>query len=257
MSEHFSESDIQGAKKPWLKKRWIITVVAGVVVIALAGTAATVISLQTQAIDNLSNRLNQLEQQDSTATMTEALSTLESSLKTVRSQTNESIVTLKKQLTEQTDNAEATTAVLQQSIVALQKSQLQQDSRLEMIENQIDFLKEKVISQSSSTQKQTSSKRAVPPVTSKPAKKPSPARTRVQKNKPSATVTRGAPFVLTGVEKRGTESWAAIAPRGYSSLSQIMLISEGDSVSGWTLVRAGYNQATFQVKGRLMIVNAE
>ena len=66
-----------------------------------------------------------------------------------------------------------------------------------------------------------------------------------------------APFVLTGVEKRGAESWAAIAPRGYSNLSQVALVGEGETVSGWTLVSAGYGEATFRVNGRLTVLRAE
>ena len=68
---------------------------------------------------------------------------------------------------------------------------------------------------------------------------------------------RTAPFVLTGVEKRGAESWAAIAPRGYSSLSQVALVGEGETVAGWTLVSAGYGEATFRVNGRLSVLRAE
>lgn len=68
---------------------------------------------------------------------------------------------------------------------------------------------------------------------------------------------RNAPFVLTGVERRGAESWAAVAPKGYSSLSQIALVGEGEAVAGWTLVRAGYGQATFRVNGRTVQLNVQ
>ncbi|HFK1644812.1 TPA: hypothetical protein ACG05K_005325, partial [Escherichia coli] len=87
------------------------------------------------------------------------------------------------------------------------------------------------------------------------AKKPRPADTR--RAAPSLRVARNAPFVLTGVEKRGAESWAAIAPRGYSSLSQVALVGEGETVAGWTLVSAGYGEATFRVNGRLTVLRAE
>lgn len=69
-------------------------------------------------------------------------------------------------------------------------------------------------------------------------------------------MARNAPFVLTGVEKRG-QSPAAIAPRGYSSLSQVALVGEGETVAGWTLVSAGYGEATFRVNGRLTVLRAE
>ncbi|EGJ1576358.1 TPA: hypothetical protein H7W19_000601, partial [Escherichia coli] len=95
-----------------------------------------------------------------------------------------------------------------------------------------------------------------------PVKKTEPAAQKsrsadTRRTAPSLRVARTAPFVLMGVEKRGAESWAAIAPRGYSSLSQVKLVGEGETVAGWTLVSAGYGEATFRVNGRLTLLRAE
>ncbi len=68
---------------------------------------------------------------------------------------------------------------------------------------------------------------------------------------------RQAPFVLTGTERRGALSYAAVAPRGYTSLSQVALVGEGESVTGWTLIHAGREQATFRVNGRQVQVRVE
>ena len=68
---------------------------------------------------------------------------------------------------------------------------------------------------------------------------------------------RQAPFVLTGTERRGALSYAAVAPRGYTSLSQVALLGEGESVAGWTLIHAGHEQATFRVNGRPVQVRVE
>ncbi|WP_244968390.1 hypothetical protein [Rosenbergiella australiborealis] len=92
----------------------------------------------------------------------------------------------------------------------------------------------------------------VPEKTPTEVKKPLPVKSRS-----TSVVARHAPFALTGVERRGAESWAAVAPRGYHSLSQITLIGEGETVSGWTLVRAGYSEATFRVNGRLTVLKVE
>ena len=89
------------------------------------------------------------------------------------------------------------------------------------------------------------------PKAATPVKKPAPAKP----HRAVKTVARKAPFVLTGVEKRGTESFAAIAPSGFSSLAEIRLIGEGQTVNGWTLVHAGYGQAQFRVNGRLTTIN--
>jgi hypothetical protein len=98
---------------------------------------------------------------------------------------------------------------------------------------------------------------AAPSATAKitPKHKPTPI-----KSSPRNAVTRvarKAPFVLTGVEQRGTTAFAAVAPQGFSDLSQVRLIGEGESVAGWTLVSAGYRQATFRVNGRLQTVSAQ
>lgn len=92
-------------------------------------------------------------------------------------------------------------------------------------------------------------------------KEPSPV---VQKIARPATARSGtshtsryAPFVLTGTERRGALSYAAVAPRGYTSLSQVALLGEGESVAGWTLIHAGHEQATFRVNGRQVQVRVE
>ncbi|MFV1478532.1 hypothetical protein [Serratia marcescens] len=97
---------------------------------------------------------------------------------------------------------------------------------------------------------------AVPPAPSAttqitPKHKPTPIKSSPRR------VVHKAPFVLTGVEQRGTSAFAAVAPQGFSDLSQVRLIGEGESVAGWTLVSAGYGQATFRVNGRLQTVSAQ
>ncbi|PLR29838.1 MULTISPECIES: DUF2275 domain-containing protein [Enterobacterales] len=89
------------------------------------------------------------------------------------------------------------------------------------------------------------------PKAAAPVKKPAPAKPHRAVN----IVAHKAPFVLTGVEKRGTESFAAIAPSGFSSLAEIRLIGEGQTVNGWTLIHASYGQAQFRVNGRLTTIN--
>ncbi|EEJ2303201.1 Tat (twin-arginine translocation) pathway signal sequence [Salmonella enterica subsp. enterica] len=85
----------------------------------------------------------------------------------------------------------------------------------------------------------------------------------VQKARPATArsgmsrTSRQAPFVLTGTERRGALSYAAVAPRGYTSLSQVALLGEGESVAGWTLIHAGHEQATFRVNGRQVQVRVE
>ena len=101
---------------------------------------------------------------------------------------------------------------------------------------------------------------AVPPAPSAtaqitPKHKPTPIKSSPRNAAP--LVAHKAPFVLTGVEQRGASAFAAVAPQGFSDLSQVRLIGEGESVAGWILVSAGYGQATFRVNGRLQTVSAQ
>ncbi|HFU8741727.1 hypothetical protein ODR18_28865, partial [Escherichia coli] len=81
-----------------------------------------------------------------------------------------------------------------------------------------------------------------------------------QKKRMSAgvpVVSRTAPFVLTGTEQRGGRTYAAVAPRGFSSLADVTLLGEGESTTGWVLERAGRGEATFRVNGRQVRVMVE
>lgn len=88
-----------------------------------------------------------------------------------------------------------------------------------------------------------------------PAEKSPPATKGSASPPPAGRLGRNVPFVLTGVEQRGSGMFAAVAPPGFRALSQVRLIGEGESVSGWTLVHAGHGQATFRVNGRLRTVS--
>ncbi|EQA1174944.1 Tat (twin-arginine translocation) pathway signal sequence [Escherichia coli] len=92
-------------------------------------------------------------------------------------------------------------------------------------------------------------------------KEPSPVVQKIARPATARTgmsrTSRQAPFVLTGTERRGALSYAAVAPRGYTRLSQVALLGEGESVAGWTLIHAGHEQATFRVNGRQVQVRVE
>ncbi|QZY94297.1 kinetochore Spc7 family protein [Pantoea dispersa] len=64
------------------------------------------------------------------------------------------------------------------------------------------------------------------------------------------TVTLAAPFVLTGIERRGGQTFAVVIPRGASQISAMRLLSPGDSLLGWTLRSTeGSRTALFTVNG--------
>jgi len=131
---------------------------------------------------------------------------------------------------------------VRQSVSELNDSQTALQSRQAALEQTITALQHPP---------QKAQQAAAEPKPAPEVKKPAPAKP----HQAVKTMARKAPFVLTGVEKRGAESFAAIAPTGFSSLAEIRLIGEGQTVNGWTLVHAGYGQAQFRVNGRLTTIN--
>ncbi|MEI7188531.1 hypothetical protein [Dickeya dianthicola] len=58
------------------------------------------------------------------------------------------------------------------------------------------------------------------------------------------------PFVVNGVERRGGQMFLVASPADApTSLSQVRLLSPGDSLSGWTLTAVDGGQAHFTVNG--------
>jgi hypothetical protein len=66
-----------------------------------------------------------------------------------------------------------------------------------------------------------------------------------------------APFILTGIEHRGGQIYAVVAPRGADSLSQMQLLAPGDFAWGWTLHSTQGNEALFSVNGTQQRLTAQ
>lgn len=228
------------------RRRLVRGAAAGV---ALAGILALGYTAFSLGISNLDERLARLESQGSTAATIETVAALQSDVATLRAglqDTRKKLGEMQQELSAAAKQA-GSDEVVRQSLRTLQDAQQGLETRLSALTEQLTALK---------TQPAPAAPVAAPVKKNEPAaKKPRPADTR--RSAPSLRVARTAPFVLTGVEKRGSESWAATAPRGYSSLSQVALVGEGETVAGWTLVSAGYGEATFRVNGRLTVLRAE
>ncbi|ENZ7718260.1 TPA: hypothetical protein MJA71_001880 [Klebsiella aerogenes] len=65
-----------------------------------------------------------------------------------------------------------------------------------------------------------------------------------------------APFSLISSEFRAGRQFAVIAPSGYRSLSQLQLVTPGDSVQGWQLLQLDGSHATFRKGGQRLTLNA-
>ncbi|QXX02488.1 MULTISPECIES: hypothetical protein [Enterobacterales] len=227
-------------------RRFILGTAGGV---ALAGILALGYTAFTLGISNLDERLTRLESQGSTATSAETVAALQSDVTTLSTglqDTRKNLGEVQQRLSAVAKQTGSDDAV-RQSLRTLQEAQQGLETRLSALTEQLTALK---------SQPALATPVAAPVKKTEPAaKKPRPADTR--RAAPSLRVARNAPFVLTGVETRGNDSWAAIAPRGYSSLSQVTLVGTGETVAGWTLVSAGYGEATFRVNGRLTVLRAE
>ncbi|MFD1802164.1 hypothetical protein ACFSFZ_08165 [Mixta tenebrionis] len=237
MSDRNITESLHVGKKRRLRSWWSAV---GTCLCLMMAAAGFVLYVLVSGVTDLDMRLSRLEAQDNTGTTSTMLSTLQSEVSTLQAglaDNQQRVATLQKDTEARTRPSQELTA-LQASAARLQQVQQEMETRLSALAEQLNALK------------------AVPAaVTPAPGKTP----TEIKKQlpvKPRSTV-RHAPFVLTGVERRGAESWAAVAPRGYHSLSQIALIGEGETVSGWTLVRAGYSEATFRVNGRLTALKVE
>ena len=65
-----------------------------------------------------------------------------------------------------------------------------------------------------------------------------------------------APFILTGIERRGGIAFAAIAPQSATQLTEIALMEPGETRQGWTLQLITGQQAQFRVAGQTRTLTA-
>ena len=127
-------------------------------------------------------------------------------------------------------------AALQQKVDALDKQQSEQAASVAALKTGLSSLQEQV---RVLNQRPASVAAVVPAVTSGAVvvKKPT--------QKAQRPVT--APFVLTGIERRGGIAFAAIAPQSATQLTEITLMEPGETRQGWTLLAISGQQAQFRV----------
>nr|AQW41066.1 methyl-accepting chemotaxis protein [Edwardsiella ictaluri] len=131
-------------------------------------------------------------------------------------------------------------AALQQKIEALDKQQSEQAASVTALKNGLSSFQEQI---RTLNQRPANVAAVVPAVTSG---------TVVVKKKPIPKAQRPvtAPFVLTGIERRGGIAFAAIAPQSATQLTEIALMEPGETRQGWTLQSITGQQALFRVAGQ-------
>lgn len=247
MTEHNEEMvPMTPAKKGLLRSKSFWGATAGIVAVLVAGLVGS------GAIKHVDQRIARLELAQQVLVPQEDMNAMADKLQVQAKQLNS--------LAERQDTLTRQMGALTQSSGLPEKleQQLQaQQVELNALKDSIESVKKSATEKLVPTVAPSTDVPAAPSATAKitPKHKPTPIKPSPRNAVPR--VARKAPFVLTGVEQRGTSAFAAVAPLGFSDLSQVRLIGEGESVAGWTLVSAGYGQATFRVNGRLQTVSAQ
>ena len=253
MSEQQEMMTPVAADKPTTRRRSLLRGVAVGSLILLVMVAGMALYLTGRGMLAMDTRLATLEQQQGERLTPAALTPLQSRLSELETKLQTESARLA-QLARQPVLTEVQQTLLNELPASLEQIQAAQKA-LSLRLDTLAALAEK--SQSRTVQSES-------PSASGTEKKDMSGTTVVQKTARPATARTGmsrtsrqAPFVLTGTERRGALSYAAVAPRGYTSLSQVALLGEGESVAGWTLIHAGHEQATFRVNGRQVQVWVE
>ena len=253
MSEQQEMMTPVAADKPTTRRRSLLRGVAVGSLILLVMVAGMALYLTGRGMLAMDTRLATLEQQQGERLTPAALTPLQSRLSELETKLQAESARLA-QLARQPVLTEVQQTLLNELPASLEQIQAAQKA-LSLRLDTLAALAEK--SQSRTVQSES-------PSASGTEKKDMSGTTVVQKTARPATARTGmsrtsrqAPFVLTGIERRGALSYAAVAPRGYTSLSQVALLGEGESVAGWTLIHAGHEQATFRVNGRQVQVRVE
>ncbi len=241
------------ADKPTTRRRSLLRGVAVGSLTLLVMVTGVALYLTGRGMLAMDTRLATLEQQQGERLTAAALAPLQSRLSELETKLQTESARLA-QLVRQPVLTEVQQTLLNELPASLEQIQAAQKA-LSLRLDTLAALAEK--SQSRTVQSES-------PSASGTEKKDMSGTTVVQKTARPATARTGmsrtsrqAPFVLTGTERRGALSYAAVAPRGYTSLSQVALLGEGESVAGWTLIHAGHEQATFRVNGRQVQVRVE
>ncbi|EHS5456275.1 hypothetical protein KV802_001221 [Salmonella enterica subsp. enterica serovar Corvallis] len=130
-------------------------------------------------------------------------------------------------------------AALQQKVDALDKQQSEQTASVAALRTELSSLQEQIRALNQRPTNTTVVSSVTPgAVTVK--KKPTPKAQR----------SVSAPFILTGIERRGGLAFAAIAPQSATQLTEITLMEPGEIRQGWTLQSITGQQAQFRVAGQ-------
>lgn len=206
-------------------------------------------------INNLTIRANSIEaafRSGQLGQLASSVVSLESRLLPLEKQ-SETQIGLRKtveELSTRVSSLESGTEKLSTTVSKTQQAVDDQDSRLRSLENnfnhallRLDNLEKFRQQERPSTAPETHAKNPARRVASgHSVKKPERSARR-----PAHLV---APFILTGIEHRGGQTYAVVIPQGGASVAQIQLLAPGDGSLGWVLRETRGNEAIFSVNGQ-------
>lgn len=224
---------------------------AAFLVIALLGTL-TASAVLLVKVSNLTIRVNTLDaafRSGEIGQLSSNVTAMQEKLKTLEKQVSALAPVQDRFTSLSTEQLKLSTRVNQLSDASLSDQQ-----SVEQLQQQLGQLRQEV--QTSASAIETLKQQAVAtPKAPEPEKaKPQPSQRAVSSLKKAKRSVRhavmpAAPFELTGIERRGGQTFAVVIPRGVTVISSMRLLSTGDGFMGWTLRALEGNAALFSVNG--------
>ncbi|UYK96319.1 plasmid transfer protein [Pantoea stewartii] len=238
-------------KPPVNLRRVARLVIPGLLVAALLGTL-TASAVLLVRVSNLTIRVDTLDAafrsgqigqlSTNVAVMQEKLKTLEKQVAALEPVQDKLSSLTSEQLKLSTRVSQLSDAGLsdQQSVQQLQLQLGQLSQTVQTSASVIEVLKQQAV--------------ATPKAPEPEKAKPQPSQKAVSSTKKAKRSVRhavmpAAPFELTGIERRGGQTFAVVIPRGVDLISSMRLLSPGDGFMGWTLRALEGNAALFSVNG--------
>lgn len=224
---------------------------AAILVIALFGTLTASAALLVR-VSNLTIRVNTLDaafRSGEIGQLSSNVTIMQEKLKTLEKQVS-ALAPVQDRITSlSTEQLKLSTRVSQLSDAGLSDQQ-----SVQQLQQQLGQLSQ-TVQTSASVIEVLKQQAVVTPKAPEPEKaKPQPSQRAVSSPKKAKRSVRhavmpAAPFELTGIERRGGQTFAVVIPRGVTVISSMRLLSPGDGFMGWTLRALESNAALFSVNG--------
>ncbi|MDF7787454.1 plasmid transfer protein [Pantoea stewartii] len=224
---------------------------AAILVIALLGalTASAVLLVR---VSNLTIRVNTLDaafRSGEIGQLSSNVTIMQEKLKTLEKQLSALAPVQDKVTSMSTEQLKFSTRLNQLSDASLSDQQ-----SVEQLQQQLGQLRQEVQTSASAVEALKQQAVATPKAPEPEKAKPQPSQKVVSSPKKAKRSVRhavmpAAPFELTGIERRGGQTFAVVIPRGVTVISSMRLLSPGDGFMGWTLRALEGNAALFSFNG--------